>query len=65
LGGKVNEKYESNAEQLKLLNMGEMEGKRKPVKRVDIIYLGLVKELSMLYENRSVYSPEDGYDLLK
>ena len=58
-------KYESNVEQLELLQVKEMEGKRKDAKRVDIFSLRLVKESSMLYKNRSVCSPEDGYDLLK
>ncbi|RDW21370.1 DNA repair protein RadC [Oceanobacillus arenosus] len=58
-------KYESNEEQLELLQVREVEGKRKPAKRVDIVSLRLVKESSMLYKNRSVCSPEDGYDLLK
>ena len=59
-------KYESNVEQLELLQVKEMEeGKRKPAKRVDIVSLRLVKESSMLYKNRSVCSREDGYDLLK
>ncbi|MBP2075880.1 JAB domain-containing protein [Oceanobacillus polygoni] len=58
-------KYESNAEQLELLHVREEEEKRIPAKRVDIVSLRLVKESSMLYKNRSVSSPEDGYKLLK
>lgn len=34
-------------------------------KRVNIVSLKLVKESSMLYKNRCVRSPEDGYQLLK
>lgn len=56
---------QTNVEQLELLLVKEMEGKRTPAKRVDIVSLRLVKESSMLYKNRSVSSPEDGYDLLK
>ncbi|GAB3042185.1 hypothetical protein [Virgibacillus ainsalahensis] len=57
--------YGSNAEQLELLHVREEEEKRTPAKRVIIVSLKLVKESSMLYKNRSVSSPEDGYDLLK
>lgn len=41
------------------------EEKQKPAKRIDIVSLRLLKESSMLYKNRSVSSPEDGYELLK
>ncbi|HGH7179271.1 TPA: DNA repair protein RadC [Bacillus luti] len=34
-------------------------------KRVNIVSLRLVKESSLLYKERSVRSPEDGYKLLK
>lgn len=34
-------------------------------KRVNIVSLKLVKESSILYKERSVRSPEDGYNLLK
>lgn len=36
-----------------------------PAKRVNIVSLKLVKESSILYKERSVRSPEDGYKLLK
>ncbi|ATO26985.1 DNA repair protein RadC [Bacillus atrophaeus] len=36
-----------------------------PAKRVNIISLKLVKESSLLYKERSVRSPEDGYQLMK
>lgn len=37
----------------------------QPAKRVNIVSLRLVKESSLLYKERSVRSPEDGYKLLK
>ncbi|MEI2368896.1 JAB domain-containing protein [Niallia circulans] len=37
----------------------------KPAKRINIVSLKLVKESSILYKERSVRSPEDGYQLLK
>ncbi len=43
--------------------------KEKPIhlprKRVDIVSIKLVKESSLLYERRSIRSPEDGYNLAK
>ena len=58
--------YESNAnvEQLGFLTVME-EGKRVPAKRVDIVTLRIVKETSLLYKNRTIRSPEDGYNLFK
>jgi DNA repair protein RadC len=51
-------------QQLELLE-GQCEVKIKPAKRVDIVSLRMVKEKSILYKERSVRSPEDGYRLLK
>jgi DNA repair protein RadC len=39
-------------------------GKNVSAKRINIVSLKLVKESSMLYRERSVRSPEDGYKLL-
>ncbi len=39
--------------------------KNQSAKRINIVSLKLVKESSMLYKNRCVRSPEDGYQLLK
>lgn len=39
--------------------------KNQSAKRVNIVSVKLVKESSMLYKNRCVRSPEDGYQLLK
>ena len=57
-------KYEANVEQLELLVVKEEE-KRVPAKRVDIVSLRMVKETSLLYKNRTIRSPEDGYNLFK
>ncbi|WP_369823952.1 RadC family protein [Sporosarcina sp. P26b] len=43
----------------------EDEKKRVPAKRVDIVSLRLVKEASLLYKDRAIRSPEDGYNLFK
>ncbi|WP_067727829.1 RadC family protein [Oceanobacillus damuensis] len=37
----------------------------KSAKRVDVVSVKLVKESSLLYKERSVKSPEDGYKLMK
>ncbi len=36
-----------------------------PAKRVNVVSLKMVKEFSILYKNRVVRSPEDGYELMK
>lgn len=56
-------KYGSNVEQLELLQVKEE--KHIPAKRVNIVSLRMVKESSLLYKNRCIRSPEDGYNLLK
>ncbi|WP_226528174.1 RadC family protein [Metabacillus niabensis] len=38
---------------------------KSPAKRVNIVSLKLVKESSLLYKERAIRSPEDGYKLLK
>jgi DNA repair protein RadC len=37
----------------------------QPAKRVDIVSLKIVRESSMLYQRRTVRSPQDAYDLVK
>lgn len=65
LGGITMRVYE-NVNQLKLPFIGVVnEEQRKPAKRVNIVSLKLVKESSLLYKERSIRSPEDGYKLLK
>lgn len=41
------------------------QSKSRPAKRVDIVSLRMVKETSLLYKNRSIRSPEDGFHLFK
>ncbi|WP_240376104.1 JAB domain-containing protein [Bacillus piscicola] len=41
------------------------EGERQPSKRVNIVSLKLVKESSLLYQDRCIRSPEDGHSLLQ
>ena len=36
-----------------------------PAKRVNVVNLKMVKECSVLYKNRVIRSPEDGYELFK
>ncbi|MEK4244454.1 DNA repair protein RadC [Psychrobacillus sp. FSL K6-2684] len=58
-------KYQvQEGEQLELLAVKE-DNKRKPAKRVDIVSLRMVKESSLLYKDRNVKSPQDGYKLFK
>ncbi|HDR7314287.1 DNA repair protein RadC [Heyndrickxia sporothermodurans] len=56
----------SNYQQLQLsLKDKVKEGNSFPAKRINIVSLKLVKESSLLYKERSVRSPEDGYQLMK
>ena len=57
--------YESKVEQLELLMVKDEEKRHVPAKRVDIVSLRLVKESSLLYKDRAIRSPEDGYNLFK
>ena len=58
--------YESNAnvKQLGFLTVVE-ERKRVPANRVDIMSFRILKETSLVYKNRTMRSPEDGYNLFK
>ncbi|WP_092492193.1 RadC family protein [Virgibacillus salinus] len=55
----TNEKFK----QLSLLQEGA--GKNLPAKRVNIVSVKLLKETSIMYKNRAIQSPEDGYELMK
>jgi len=57
--------YELNVEQFELLSVKESNQKRVPAKRVEIVSLRLVKETSLLYKDRAIRGPEDGYKLFK
>lgn len=54
---------EPQRKQLELLEGAE--ARLLPAKRVNIVSLKLVKESSLLYKERSIRSPEDGYKLMK
>lgn len=41
------------------------ENKKVAAKRVDIVKIQMVKERSLLYKNRTVHSPQNGFDLMK
>ncbi|ARK22254.1 JAB domain-containing protein [Sporosarcina ureae] len=58
-------KYELQTEQMELLVVKEETKKPVPAKRVDIVSLRMVKESCLLYKNRSIKSPEDGFHLFK
>nr|WP_255457356.1 DNA repair protein RadC [Sporosarcina sp. JAI121] len=45
--------------------MKETGGKRVAAKRVDIVSLKMVKETTLMYKDRCVRSPEDGYKIFK
>ncbi|MCE4051944.1 JAB domain-containing protein, partial [Bacillus sp. Au-Bac7] len=47
------------------LSLFKQERKAVPAKRINVVSLQLVKESSLLYKERIVRSPEDGYKLLK
>ena len=52
----------TSVEQLEL----QLESEKKvPAKRVDIVSLRMVKESSLLYKERNIRSPQDGYNLFK
>ncbi|WP_232319647.1 RadC family protein [Sporosarcina ureae] len=57
-------KYGTNVEQMEW-SMVKEEGKHVPAKRVDIVSVRLLKESSLLYKDRSIRSPQDGYNLFK
>lgn len=57
-------KYEMNRKQM-VGSTVEEEKKPMSAKRVDIVSVRLVKERSLLYKDRSIRSPEDGYNLFK
>lgn len=57
--------YQVNEMELMELLIVKEGEKRMPAKRVDIVSLRMVKESSLLYKNRSVRSPQDGYKLFK
>ena len=57
--------YNERFKQMEFNHVKEASTKRVPAKRVNIVSVRMVKECSMLYKNRIVRSPEDGYRLLQ
>jgi len=59
-------KYQKHFKQLALNYVHEKEEeKHVPAKRVDIVSVRMVKECSILYKDRVIGSPQDGYNLIK
>lgn len=58
-------KYQLQTEQMELLVVKEETKKSVPAKQVDTVFLGMVKELCLLYKNRSIKSHKDGFQLFK
>lgn len=50
--------------QMSFNHVKEKETKHVPAKRVNVVSVRMVKECSLLYKDRVVRSPEDGYNLL-
>lgn len=57
--------YNEQAQQMEQLKVKEEFEKKVSAKRVDIVSVRLVKESSLLYKDRAIRSPEDGYNLFK
>lgn len=57
--------YQSQFKQLQFSQVKEDGKERVPAKRVNVVSLKMVKESSLLYKDRIIRSPEDGYRLLK
>lgn len=55
--------YVTVPQQLSLLK--EESKKQQPAKRVNIVSVKLIKESTMMYKQRAIHSPEDGYTLIK
>lgn len=60
----MNHFKDSQSKLLEQLERGS-EMKKQPQKRINIVSVKLVKESSLLYKERSIQSPEDGYNLIK
>lgn len=53
-----------NQKQIELLE-GDVSLKKQSAKRVNIVSLRMVRESSILYKDRKIKSPEDGFKLMK
>ncbi|WP_255485294.1 JAB domain-containing protein [Sporosarcina sp. BP05] len=56
--------YEPKVDQLELVMVKE-EKKRVPAKRVNIVSLKMIRDSSILYQNRQIRSPQDSYDIIR
>lgn len=59
------ETYQEQFKQMEFNYVKEPKKEHVPAKRVNIVSVRMVKECSLLYKDRVVRSPEDGYNLLK
>src|SRR5699024_12129971 len=58
--------YQNQFKQLTLDYVHEKEEEKQvTAKRVDIVSVRMVKECSILYKDRVICSPQDGYNLIK
>lgn len=57
--------YQEQFRQMSFSHVKEQEAKHVPAKRVNIVSVRMVKECSLLYKDRVIRSPEDGYNLLQ
>lgn len=57
--------YQQQSKQMSFNHVKEQEAKHVPAKRVDIVSVRMVKECSLMYKDRVVSSPGDGYNLLR
>lgn len=62
---KETNQYTNTQHSLETSRTQSAKSKSHPAKRVDIVSLRMVKETSLLYKNRSIKSPEDGFHLFK
>jgi len=57
--------YQNHFKQLALDAVHEKEEKHVPAKRVNIVNVRMVKECSLMYKDRVVGSPRDGFNLIR
>lgn len=59
------QQYQPPFKQLQFSQVKEDGKERVPAKRVNVVSLKMIKESSLLYKDRIIRSPEDGYRFLK
>lgn len=57
--------YQEQFKQMSFNHVKEQGAKHVPAKRVDIVSVRMVKECSLMYKDRVVGSPRDGFNLIK